>query len=135
MKTFLDSCVLLAAWKGRTLCNEARSIMADDSRQFLTSQLVRLETLPKPAFEKQRAELQFYQAYFADVEASEPLSFEMACEAETLACKYGLSGSDALHIAAAIRQKADEFYTTEKPGKAMFRVKEIKVVSLYSLKS
>jgi hypothetical protein len=40
-----------------------------------------------------------------------------------------------LHIAAAIRQKADEFFTAEKPGKAMFRVKEVKVVSLYSLQS
>jgi hypothetical protein len=126
---------LLAAWKGKTLLNEARHIMADDSRQFLSSQLVRLETLPKPAFEKQRAESQFYRDFFADVESIEPMSFDLACEAETLACKYGLSGSDALHIAAAIRQKADEFFTAEKPGKAMFRVKEIKVVSLYSLQS
>jgi len=105
--------------------------MADDNRQFFTSQLVRLETIPKATFEKQRAEAQFYQNFFSDTEASEPLSFELACEAEELACKYGLSGSDALHVAAAIRQKVDEFYTTEKPGKAMFRVKELKVISLY----
>lgn len=109
--------------------------MADDHRSFFTSQMVRLETLPKPAFEKQREESRFYQDYFDDTEACEPLGEALANEAEALARKYGLSGSDALHIASAIRQGAVEFYTTEKPGKPMFRVREIKVISLFSLLS
>jgi hypothetical protein len=35
--------------------------------------------------------------------------------------------------AAAIRQGVAEFYASEKPGKPMFRVNEIRVLSLFSL--
>jgi hypothetical protein len=38
---------------------------------------------------------------------------------------------DALHIAAAISVGAEEFITTEKPTKPMYRVTDIKVVSLF----
>lgn len=107
--------------------------MADDARIFLTSKMVRLEILPKPVFEKRREEAQFYQDFFEDAEACEPLSQELGDEAENLALKYGLSGADALQIAAAIRLGAEEFLTSEKPGKPMFRVRELKVVSLFSL--
>jgi hypothetical protein len=44
-----------------------------------------------------------------------------------------LAGPDALQIAAAIRQGVEEFYTSEKPGKPMFRVNEISVISLFSI--
>jgi hypothetical protein len=54
-------------------------------------------------------------------------------EAEKLASFYGLGGPDALQLCAAIRQGVEEFYTSEKPGKPMFRVKELKLVSLFSL--
>ena len=54
-------------------------------------------------------------------------------EAQALAEKYGLAAVDALHIAAAVRLGAEEFYTSERPGKPMFPVKELKIVSLHSL--
>jgi hypothetical protein len=38
-----------------------------------------------------------------------------------------------LNLASAIRQGADEFITSELPGKPIFRVPGIKVVSLYKL--
>ncbi len=47
-----------------------------------------------------------------------------------IACKYGLSAMDALHIAAAISVGAEEFIITEKPTKPMYRVTGLKVVSL-----
>jgi hypothetical protein len=37
---------------------------------------------------------------------------------------------DALHIAAALAIDADEFVTTEKSTKPMYRVTEIRVVSI-----
>lgn len=37
-----------------------------------------------------------------------------------------------LNLASAIRQGADEFITTELPRKPMFRVKELKIISLHS---
>ncbi|HXI73326.1 MAG TPA: hypothetical protein VNN22_23545 [Verrucomicrobiae bacterium] len=40
---------------------------------------------------------------------------------------------DALHLASALRQGADEFITSELPGKPLFRVPGIKIISLHSL--
>lgn len=133
MRTFVDSGVFIRAWRGIDLAAAARSVLADDSRQFFSSQMVLLELMPKARFEKRRAELDFYQAHFDEIMAIEPLSEELGREAEKLAGRYGLAGADALQIAAAIRQKVDQFVTSEKPGRPMFRVKEIRIVSLYSL--
>ena len=133
MKTFLDTGVLLIAWRQNDLTPAALTILSDDTRQFFSSQLVRLELLPKPKFEKRQKELNFYQAHFDEVQAFEPLSEELGHEAEKLAARYGLAGPDALQIAAAIRQGVEEFVTSEKPGKPMFRVKELRVISLFNL--
>ena len=104
--------------------------MEDDKRVFFTAHLVRLEVLPKPRFEKRVKESAFYESYFAECAACEPLSELLGWEAEKLASKYGLAGPDALQLSAAIRQGVEEFHTSEKPGKPMFRVKELKVISL-----
>jgi hypothetical protein len=133
LKTFLDSGVLLHAWRGETLSGAALRIIDDDTREFFTSQMVRLELLPKARFEKRAKEVAFYELHFADCAGSQPLSQELGLEAEKLAARHGLAGPDALQLAAAIRQGAEEFYTSERPGKPMFRVNEIKVVSLFSL--
>jgi hypothetical protein len=117
LKTFVDSGVLLKAWRGEDLAQEALAVLADDQREFFSSQMVRLELLPKPRFEKRLREAAFYESFFA----------------EALAAQYGLAGPDALQIAAALRHGVGEFYTTEKPTKPMFRVKELTVISLYSL--
>jgi predicted nucleic acid-binding protein len=123
--------VLLHAWRGETLSGAALKIIDDERREFFTSQMVRLELIPKPQFEKRRAEIAFYEAHFADCIGCEPLSRELGTEAEALAGRYGLAGPDALQLSAAIRQGVEEFCTSERPGKPMFRVKEVKVVSLY----
>jgi len=123
----------LSAWLGNSPRSiEAKSIVADESRDFLTSDAVKLELLPKPTFEKRRTELEYYNDHFKGI-ASEPLSKELGGEALALAKQYGLAAMDALHLASAIRQGADEFITSELPGKPMFRVKELKVISLHSL--
>ncbi len=53
-------------------------------------------------------------------------------DANNIACKYGLAAMDALHIAAALSVDAEEFVTTEKPTKPMFRVTSIQVISIFS---
>ena len=106
--------------------------MEDESREFLTSDAVKLEVLPKPVFERRRAEVEFYNNYFNDATESEPFSAELGDEAAALAKKHGLAAMDALHLASAIRQGADEFITSELPGKPMFRVAGIKVISLHA---
>ena len=135
MKTFLDSGVLLHAWRGETLAGVALQILDDDTREFHTAQMVRLELLPKARFEKRVREVAFYEAHFADCATCEPLGEDLGRQAENLAVRYGLAGPDALQLAAALRQGVEEFYTSEKPGKPMFRVKELKVISLFSLLS
>lgn len=134
MRTFLDSGVLLAAWRGDALSAPALSVMSDEARAFVTSQMVRLELLPKPRFERRSVEVRFYETHFAEAVGCEPLSEELGREAEKVAGRYGLSGADALQVAAAIRQPAQEFYTSERPGRPLFRVKELKVISLHALK-
>jgi hypothetical protein len=131
VKTFLDSGVLLTAWRGRD-AEAALAVMEDPRRQFYSSQLVKLELLPKPAFFKQEAETEFYQTHFRAVKGEEPLSLELGEKAEQLARQHGLAAVDALHLAAAIRQGATEFITAEKPGKPMFRVRGITVKSIHT---
>jgi hypothetical protein len=60
------------------------------------------------------------------------LSRELGEAAEELARQHGLAAVDALHLAAAIRQGAEEFITAEKPGKPMFRVRGITVKSIHT---
>lgn len=134
MRTFLDSGVLLLAWRGNSrAATAAKELLADDSREFVTCENVRLELLPKPVFEKRRAEVAFYHAHFSEAAACEPFSEALGKAALALAKKHGLAAGDALNLAAAIRQGADEFIIGELPGKPPFRVSEINIVSLYSL--
>jgi len=111
----------------------ARSIIADERREFLTCENVRLELLPKPIFEKRRSEAEFYNDYFDSAKVVEPFSRELGDAALVLAKKHGLAAGDALNLASAIRHGADEFITSELPGKPMFRVAGIKVISLHAL--
>jgi predicted nucleic acid-binding protein len=103
MITYLDSGVLLAAWKNAELRPAALRVLEDLERQFATSQLAKLELLPKPAFEKHPVETRFYQTHFREAIASQPLDEQLGNEAQALAEKYGLAAVDALHIAAALR--------------------------------
>ncbi len=106
--------------------------MADGAREFFTCDNVRLELLPKPVFEKHRSEAQFYIDHF-NLATIEPFSTALGKAALELGEKHGLAAGDALNLASAIRQGADEFITSELPGKPMFRVSGIKVISLHSL--
>jgi predicted nucleic acid-binding protein len=131
--TYLDSGVLLAAWKSPELRSVALSIMEDSQRQFVISQLTKLELLAKPTFEKRPMEKAFYNAHFEEAIAIQPLDKALGIEAQVLAERYGLAAMDALHIAAASRLGAHEFFTTERSEKPMFRVKELKIISLHSI--
>ena len=133
MRTYLDSSVLLTAWKRGQNHDKALSIMADEQRQFVTSQIVKLELLPKAKLERRASEVEFYQRHFRDAESHLTLSRELGIEAQALAERHGLAAVDALHLAAAVRLGADEFITSELPGKPLFRVTELKVISLHAL--
>jgi predicted nucleic acid-binding protein len=131
IKTYLDSGVVLTAWRSlETRAEIALAVMEDPNRVFYTSQFARLELIPKARFHKQREEIEFYEAHFARADNECLLSEELGNKAANLAGRYGLAAADALHLAAAIEMGVEEFITTEKFGKPMFRLTEVSVLSL-----
>jgi predicted nucleic acid-binding protein len=133
VRTFLDSGVLLTAWKGREAdAAAAERVMEDARREFVTCQMVKMELLPKPTFFRNADEVAFFKTHFDQIKAEEPLSRELGEEAFALAAKHGLAAADALSMAAALRLGAQEFVTTETPGKPLFRVRGIRVTTLHA---
>ncbi len=130
--TYVDSGVLIAAARGLgPVSLAATAIITDPNRQFISSDFVRLEVLPKPIYHHQTTETDFYRAFFATVGtwvATSPLLAERAFQR---AATFGLSAIDAAHIAAAELANADEFVTTEQSAKPMFRVTSLRIVSIH----
>ena len=132
IRTFLDSGVLIAAFKGAPQLREmALQILEDPDRVFLTSPFVRLEMLPKAIFNKQVNETRFYEQFFARAEFVTDLTaiFNLG---EKEAARSGVGSMDSLHIAAAHLLKADAFITTERPTKSIHRSSLVNVVCLFS---
>jgi len=133
LRTAIDANVLIAAWSGnRVLYQRALQILEDSERVLIVSDALWLETVPKAIYMAQAAESAFYQSVFARAEC-QAWSPSIVSTAKRLAQKYGLAAMDAVHISVALAAQADEFVSSEKPGKPMFRVKEIDTVSLRSL--
>lgn len=130
-KTYIDSGVLIAAFRGiTTVAVKATEVLDDPQREYATSLFVKLEVLPKAIYNQQLAEVDFYETFFAgcSIWATE---LEKIIEfAQQLASDFGLWAIDALHVAAAISVGADELITTEKPSKHKHRITEIRVISI-----
>ena len=129
--TYIDSGVLINAFRGKSdLGLRAINILDDNNRSFASSPFVRLETLPKAIYQGQQTEEDFYQTFFSVVSHWATDLTIIIPNAQTIASRYGIAGMDAIHIAAAIAIAAEEFVTTEKPTKPMFRVTEIQITSI-----
>ena len=85
----------------------------------------------KAVFYKKRLEQALYEEYFNTAEWFRDTE-KIAALAEREAAKEGLAAMDALHLAAAHLSRADEFITTEKPNKSIYRSSLVKVVYLFS---
>lgn len=131
--TYIDSGVLLSATDGvGSIAEKALEVLGDSNREFASSQFVKLEVTPKAVYNKQTEEAQFYEEFFSDVTYWARDLEQIVQDAYNIGCRYGLAAIDALHIAAALYVGADEFITTEKPTKPMFRVTNIQVISIFS---
>ncbi len=129
--SYIDSGVLINAFRGDSQVSlQALLILDDPDRQFASSPFVQLETLPKSIYQRQIAEQDFYQTFFENVNHWANDIITIVAQAQTIAGKYGIAGMDALHIAAALSIGAEEFVTTEKKTKPMFRVTELQMMSL-----
>lgn len=132
--TYIDSGVLIAACavKVAPLTAVARSFTADMNREYVTSDYVKLEVLPKSIFHKNKSEEDAYHAFFALCVRSVPTSEALLKQAMEEASKTGLSGFDALHVVCAVFGGAEEFITTEKETRPIHRTKLLKVISITS---
>jgi len=131
IRTFLDSGVLIAAARATgVLGTRALALFNDAERVFVTSEFIRMEVFPKAIYYKRQSEVAFYAEFFSGVEHILPLSEPLGHLAYTEACHAGLSGLDALHIAAAKSSGAEEFITTERRTKPLFRVTGIVIKTI-----
>jgi predicted nucleic acid-binding protein len=121
LRTFLDSGVLLAGARGSGKDqHRALRILEDPNRAFVTSPFIHLELVPKAVYYKKRLEKSFYDEYFQAAEWIRDLE-RIEALAQTEAARSGLAAMDALHVAAAHLDGADEFITTERIGKPIYR--------------
>lgn len=130
--TFVDAGVLITAARGQDAALQARalSILNDPQRDFASSSFVRLEVLPKALWAGKQAERAFYETFFNAVSNWPQSNDAVIVQAEREAAIVGLSGMDALHVAAAVLLGADELVTIEKPTESLHRTQSIKVISI-----
>ncbi|NJM89624.1 MAG: type II toxin-antitoxin system VapC family toxin [Hydrococcus sp. RU_2_2] len=130
--TFIDSGVLVTAVRGEEeLAQKAFAILEDSEREFASSLFIKLEVLPKAIYNRQTEEAKFYETFFNAVTHWALDLEKLLQDAYQIAYQYGLAAMDALHIAAALSVGAEEFLTTEKSTKPMYRVTNIRIVSIF----
>jgi predicted nucleic acid-binding protein len=134
LRTYIDSGVLIWAVQGVSKNAEvALRFVADPMREYVTSDYVRLEVIPKATFHANRPELEFYETFFRANIRCIPTSESLIKAAMAEGCDTGISGIDALHIACAVFAGAEEFITTEKVTKPIHRTRLIKVTCIRPL--
>jgi predicted nucleic acid-binding protein len=134
-RSFPDSGVLIdAARAARPERAQAALYYLDDpQRTYLTSPLVRLETVRKARYTRRTEELDFYETFFRDPGVEWCRDWDrMETVAEAEARRHGLGALDALHLAAAHLLGADELVTTEGLHKPVHRSRLVRVVYLYA---
>ena len=130
--TYIDSGVLIAAARGvDDVAALALPFLADPKRQYVTSDYVRLEVLPKATFYNRAAEVDFYNVFFSTTTRSVPTSKALLDYALEEACKTGIHGLDAVHIGCAVFAGAEEFITSEKVARPIHRTKLVKIISIF----
>ncbi len=129
-RTYIDTCLLIAAFRGEDdIGRKALAVLDDPDRILVVSDAVRLEVLPKPRYHCQQEEVEFYEAVFADAQ-NLGWNANALRQAQALAETHGIDAMDAIHVAHALAAGVDEFVSAEKPTKPMFRVRSIAMRSI-----
>jgi predicted nucleic acid-binding protein len=133
-RTYLDTGVLFAAFRGEPDTRiRALTVLSDPAREFVTSDYLRLEMLPKAIFFGNQREREFYEEYFDCTVRWAHASKRLMKLAYEEVCATGLAALDALHVSAATVCGAVEMITTELPTKPMYRTKKVTLIHLLSL--
>lgn len=81
--------------------DRARNALDAPERLFLSSDVMRLEVLPKAHYFHRQDEVDFYEMFFTEVAQIVPVSEALIAQAHLEAQSAGLGALDALHVAAA----------------------------------
>lgn len=129
VRTYADACVLITAAlaKDEALANRALAVLDDPSREYIGSDFLRLEVLPK-AVDAERA---FYEEYFAACSTWVSPSEDLVSQAIAESSGTGLKPLDALHVASAVEGDAHELVTFEKPSSPFFKSTALTITTLY----
>jgi hypothetical protein len=98
--------------------SKALALITDPNREFVASDVLILETLPKPKFHKQTASIDFLEKYFSDCVRHIKMKQKLAIVAFDEACKHGIGGIDALHLASAKEAGAASVHYKRKENKS-----------------
>ncbi len=131
-RTYLDTGVLIVAAAGRDPgARVALEVLNDPARVFLSCPYLDLELLPQVILNHKPRQKEFLETYLAATQRIEDMDaiFQAAFRESSLS---PVSGMDALHIAAAHLLNADEFITTEKTNKPIYRNSLVDVICLDS---
>lgn len=130
----MDSGVLITAARGVSALSEpAIEVLSDTTREFVSSDWVRLEVLPKALYFKQQAEVAFYEFFFKRVSIWVRFEPEILDKAIEEAILNGLSAVDAIHVVLAASSACEELVTSEKQTSGIHRTARIRVVSIHRI--
>lgn len=131
-RTYFDTGVVIAAFSSKrnsVLADQALELITDPAREIITSGLLKLELLPSAINVGDLVQLKLLQDFFGMatyyIATDENLLAQAIDEAAQV---NGLGALDALHVTAAKAAGADEFITTERRPKPLYRVRGIRVV-------
>ena len=132
-RTYIDSSVLITAARGTASnCARAMEVLDDPDREFVTSNFVELEVVPKAAYMRSNDELEFYKTFFEGCVKRVEGTRDILRRGYREAVAHGLSAMDALHVVSAADGKAVELVTLEQPTKPMHRTTLIRIACLDS---
>ena len=133
VRTYIDSGVLISVVRGDAkIAATALSFLYDPLREYVSSDYVKVEVLPKSIFHNHDDERRFYEDFFRSTKIYVPNSNDLLSFAIEQGAKTGISGIDAIHVACAIIAQATELITSEKVTKPIHRANGIKVISINS---
>lgn len=131
VRTYIDTGVLICALRGeKDMADYALSFLYDPLREYITSDYVKLELLPKCIFYQNQEEQQFYEAFFESNSIQVPCNEELLVFAIEEGGRTGISGIDALHVACALVAEASELITAERATKPIHRAVGVNVISI-----
>lgn len=114
MKIYLDSCIVIYLIEGAGPLQTAveTAIRENSAKPFCVSELVRLECKVGPMKRAQKKLLEEYDRFFENIAVLE-MNKNVFETATSLRATHTLKTPDALHLACAIQNQCDEFWTND----------------------